>query len=136
MRNFHGRGWSFPPRLSDRNRVSTVQDEANIRRAIYIIINTVPGERVMRPEFGCEIHSLIFAPANSETAATAERYVRDALTRWEPRITLREVNVTPGATERGELFIEVVYQVKGQYDLRSLVYPYYLLPEQTQNITS
>lgn len=124
-----GRGWSFPPQLGDRNRFSTVGDDANIRRAIYIIINTVPGERVMRPDFGCEIHSLIFHPANEETAATAERFIREALTRWEPRIDLKKVKATPGATEYGELFIEVSYQIKSTYDIRSLVFPYYLTPE-------
>jgi len=131
MTEIIGRRWSFPPRLSDRNRVGLVDYDTNIKQAIYVIINTVPGERVMRPEFGCEIHSLIFHPANEQTAAVAERYVREALIRWEPRITLKDVTVTPGASERGELFINLVYQIKGQHDVRSLVYPYYLLPAQS-----
>jgi phage baseplate assembly protein W len=105
-----------------------VQDDADIRQAIYIIINTYPGERVMRPEFGCEIHSLIFAPANEETAATAERYIMEALGRWEPRISVMQVKATPGATERGELYIEIMYEIKDKHDVRSLVYPFYLLP--------
>jgi len=124
-----GRGWAFPPQLSDRNRISTVDYDTNIRRSIYIIIHTVPGERVMRPDFGCRIHELIFDPANNETAATAERYIREALTRWEPRIILREITVTPGATELGELFIRISYQIKANYDPHSLVFPYYLVPE-------
>ena len=132
MSNFTGRGWAFPPRLNDRNRMSMVQADADIKRSIYIIINTVPGERVMRTDFGCEIHSLIFWPANDQTAAIAERFVKEALGRWEPRIILQRVTVTPGATKLGELFIEIVYQIKGQYDQRSLVYPYYLTPESTE----
>ena len=128
MVDITGRGWAFPPRLNDRNRMSTVGDDADIKRSIYLIINTVPGERVMRHDFGCEIHSLIFWPANDQTAALAERYVRQALGRWEPRIILRRVAVTPGATELGELVIEIDYEIKGQYDPRSLVFPYYLLP--------
>lgn len=130
--NITGRGWGFPPRLSDRNRMGLVDDDVDIRQSMYIIINTVPGERVMRPDFGCEIHSLIFWPANDETAAIAERYVRDALNRWEPRAQVQSVKVTPGATDLGELIIEVSYQIKGQYDQRSLVYPYYLLPESSE----
>ena len=98
MANITGRGWGFPPRLSDRNRMSLVDDDVDIRQSMYIIINTVPGERVMRPDFGCEIHSLIFWPANEQTAAIAERYVRDALARWEPRAQVQQVKVTPGAT--------------------------------------
>ena len=129
MSHIVGRGWAFPPRLNDRNRMSTVGDDADVRRAIYIVVNTVPGERVMRPTFGCEIHSLIFWPANDQTAAIAERYVREALERWEPRINVMQVRVTPGATELGELFIEIAYQLKGQHDPRSLVFPYYLTSE-------
>ena len=83
----------------------------------------------MRADFGCEIHSLIFWPANDQTAAIAERFVRQAIGRWEPRVILKQVKVTPGATELGELFIEIVYEMKGQHDQRSLVYPYYLMPQ-------
>lgn len=128
MTDVTGRGWAFPPRISDRDRITMVQDDADIRRSIYIIINTAPGERVMRPEFGCEIHSLLFWPANDQTAAVAERYVRDALGRWEPRITLTDVVATAGNPEIGELRIEIFYQIKDQHDERSLVYPFYLLP--------
>jgi uncharacterized protein len=123
-----GRGWAFPPKLSDRDRISMVQDDADIRRSIYIIINTVPGERVMRPDFGCEIHSLIFWPANEQTAAVAERYVNEALGRWEPRIRLQSVKAHAGNPEIGELMIDIVYTLKDQHDVRSLVYPFYLLP--------
>jgi Bacteriophage baseplate protein W len=124
-----GRRWAFPPRLSDRNHFGLVEDDAAIRQSIHIIVNTVPGERVMRPQFGCEIHSLIFWPANFQTAALAERYVREALERWEPRINLREVEVTPGGSVYGELFIRVLYEIKGQHDPRSLVFPFYLNPQ-------
>jgi hypothetical protein len=130
MSDFVGRGWSFPPRLNDRNRMSVVAYDADIRQAIYIIIMTVPGERVMRPDFGCLIHELIFAPANDQTAAVAERYVREAITRWEPRIVLQELKVTPGGGARPELLIDIKYQIKGQHDVRSLVFPYYLTPEE------
>ncbi|MCU0512884.1 MAG: GPW/gp25 family protein [Anaerolineae bacterium] len=128
--NYVGRGLSFPLRLNDRERLSMVNDDADIRQAIQIIIMTVPGERVMRPNFGCQIHDLIFHPANWQTATLAERYVREALTMWEPRISLENVLVTPGGTEYGELLIEIEYQIRGQPDKRSLVYPFYLLPQQ------
>jgi uncharacterized protein len=123
-----GRRWEFPPRLGDRNQIATVDGDTAIRQSIYIIINTVPGERVMHPDFGCEIHSLIFHPANDQTAATAERYVREAIDRWEPRINLKDVIVTPGRTEEGELLIALNYEIKKQPDPRSLVLPYYLIP--------
>ena len=129
MSDITGRRWAFPPHLGDRNHFVLIEDDASIRQSIYVIIHTVPGERVMRPEFGCEIHSLIFAPANEHTAGGAERYVRGALTRWGPRINLEKGGGTPGAYDRGELFIQIEYKIKDQHDPRSLVYPYYLLPE-------
>lgn len=127
-----GSRWAFPPSLSDRNQFGLVEDHVAIRQSIFVIIYTVPGERVMRPEFGCEIHSLIFWPANYQTAALAERYVREALDRWEPRINLHEVEVTPGGSGYGELFIKIAYELKGQHDPRSLVFPYYLNPQTTE----
>jgi uncharacterized protein len=128
MNDIIGNRLAFPPRLSDRNQLGLVEDHQAIRQSIYVIIHTIPGERVMRPDFGCEIHSLIFSPANHQTAAVAERYVREALERWEPRIELMDVIVTAGSADRGELFINLVYSLKGEHDPRSLVYPYYLQP--------
>jgi phage baseplate assembly protein W len=123
-----GRGWTFPPRLGDRNRMAMAEDDADIKQAIYIILNTAPSERVMRPEFGCRIHELVFSPANAVTAAMVERYVTEALGRWEPRIRVRRVTATPSAGETGLLLIEIVYEIKRRHDVRSLVYPFYLNP--------
>jgi phage baseplate assembly protein W len=128
MPSVTGRGWDFPLNLDHRDRMAMVEDDTDIRRAIFIILNTALGERVMRPDFGCQIHELIFAPNNDETAATAERYVTEALTRWEPRIRLEQVQAVPSREEQGYLFIEIVYEIKQQHDLRSLVYPFYLMP--------
>ena len=129
MSDITGRRLAFPPRLGDRNHFVLVEDDANIRQSIYVIIYTVPGERVMRPEFGCQIHDLIFWPVNLHTAAIAERYVQEALERWEPRITLEKVDVSVGDHDHGQLVINIAYKLKDQHDSRSLVYPYYLLPE-------
>lgn len=125
-----GRRIAFPPRLSDRNRLALVGDDAAIRQSLYLIIFTVPGERVMRPNFGCRIHELIFDPANEETATQAEIYVREAIHMWEPRIIVNEVNIEIGDTERGEMFIHIAYTHKDIYDRRSLVYPFYLNPQE------
>ncbi len=128
MDDFVGSRLAFPFQLGDRNQIALVSGDLAIRQSIYIIVLTIPGERVMHPDFGCEIHSLVFDPVNDETAVVAERYVRDALLRWEPRINVQEVKVTPGDTELGEMSIAVSYQIKGQYEPRSLVFPYYLVP--------
>ncbi|MBK8135676.1 MAG: GPW/gp25 family protein [Chloroflexi bacterium] len=127
--SFVGKRLTFPVQLGDRNQISMSSDDYAIRQSIYIIVNTVPGERVMRPDFGCQIHALIFDPANEDTASVAERYVREAVNRWEPRITLHEVVVTPGGADNGDLLITVNYTIKGTHDPRSLVFPYYLIPQ-------
>ncbi|HLU11396.1 MAG TPA: GPW/gp25 family protein [Oceanobacillus sp.] len=130
INNIVGRGWAFPPHLDDRDRFALSQDDADIRQAIYIILMTAPGERVMRPEFGCRIHELIFDPANDQTAATAERYVQEALARWEPRIRVERVTATPGGGTYGQLDIEIEYEIKSRHDKRSLVFPFYLIPSE------
>lgn len=123
-----GRGWAFPTYLDDRNQIALVDDDIDIRQSIFIIIKTVPGERVMRPEFGCHIHDLIFWPVNEDTATVAERYVTEALERWEPRIRVQDVIATLGEQDIGELFLEIVYEIKNRSDIRTLVYPFYLNP--------
>lgn len=124
-----GRRIAFPPRLNERNQLGLVADDLAIRQAIYVIIFTAPGERVMRPDFGCRIHELLFDPANHQTAFVAERYVKEAILRWEPRINLQSVTVSFGDYEVGELFIHIHYEIKGQNDPRNLVFPYYLVPK-------
>lgn len=128
-----GRGLAFPLHLNDQSHLATVADDANIRRSIRLILFTVPGERLMRPDFGCEIHSLIFHPCNDQTAATAERYVREALQMWEPRIEVIDVAVSFENVEIGEMIINISYRHKQQHDLRSLVVPYYILPVETSS---
>lgn len=128
MNEIVGRGWAFPPKPGDRERIQLAEDDADIRQAIQIIVMTALGERVMRPDFGCRIHELIFDPANEQTATLAAEYVREAIARWEPRIRIEDITVTPGGARYGELVIEMVYAIKARPDMRSLVFPFYLVP--------
>lgn len=127
-----GRGWAFPPQIDNRGQIALTAGDTEIQQAIHIILSTSLGERVMRPDFGCRIHELIFAPNNIGTCAAAERYVREALGRWEPRIALTKVKAEPSADHTGTLMIEVSYVVKATQDPRSLVFPFYLLPDQAE----
>jgi hypothetical protein len=85
----------------------------------------------MRPNFGCRLHELVFAPNNSHTAASARRYVEEALGMWEPRIRVTRVEVRPDPSETSRMLIYIDYEVKNTHDQRSLVYPFYLIPEET-----
>lgn len=124
-----GRGWRFPPGLDERGTVALVADEAELEQAIRIILSTAPGQRVMRPEFGCRIHELAFAPNNSATAGMAARYVAEALGRWEPRIEVQRVEAEIDPANPACLLIRLEYRVVATHSNRSLVYPFYVIPE-------
>lgn len=132
-----GKGWAFPLQINQRGGLALVDGYEEIGQAIRIILGTAVGERVMRPEFGSRLHELVFAPINEETKALARRYVEDALAMWEPRITLREVKVEEADIHSGAhhaspgvLSIELDYEINSTGDQRSLVYPFYLIPEE------
>lgn len=125
-----GRGWAFPLKIDTQGGIALTSDFTEIPQAIGIILSTVPGQRVMRPTFGCRIHELIFMPNNSHTAAQARRYVEEALGMWEPRITVIEIKVSPDPDHDACMQIEISYQVKATHDRRSLVFPFYLIPEE------
>jgi uncharacterized protein len=130
-REIVGRGWTFPPRVSPQGGLSLTNQRNEIALSIQIILDTSPGERVMRPKFGSQLHELVFAPNNSQTAAQAERCVEEALGMWEPRIKVTRTEVYPDKIKPHRLIIEIDYEMKATQDRRSRVYPFYLIPEDT-----
>lgn len=130
MSDFLGAGWAFPVGVDARGRVALAQRERDIEQAIRIILLTPKGQRVMRPEFGCQIHDLVFAPNDATTAGLAEYYVREALAMWEPRIDVVAVRTVADVHQPERLLIEVQYDIKATHDRRSLVFPFYRIPEE------
>lgn len=125
-RAFLGRGLRFPVSLSLGGGVSTSQLEENVRQSIFIILGTAPGERAFRRYFGCRIHDLMFAPNTPITAARAQVYCEDALSKFEPRISKVKAIARPNADEPNRLDIRIEYTIAGQNTPRNLVYPFYL----------
>jgi phage baseplate assembly protein W len=125
-----GRGWNFPLRVDLLGNVVLTAGEKEIEQAIFIILKTPIGQRVMRPHFGSRLNELAFAPNNPQTAARAARYVEEALGMWEPRIHVDQVQAWPHQDEHSLLVIQIDYTVKATHDPRSLVYPFYLIPEE------
>jgi len=123
-----GSGWAFPPTVDARGRIALARQERDVEEAIRMILLTPIGQRVMRPEFGCRIHDLIFAPNEATTTGLARYYVEDALGMWEPRIDVTEVLVTPDPLNTGRLLIEIRYVIKATHDERALVFPFYRIP--------
>ncbi|MFC2005143.1 GPW/gp25 family protein [Chloroflexota bacterium] len=122
-----GTGWSFPLRIDGRGGISLSQHENDIQESIRIILTTAKGERRMRPNFGCDIHTLIFAPNNATTWGLAAHYVEEALGWWEPRIEVTEIDPQPDPEDTARLLINIKYLIKTTNDARNIVYPFYLL---------
>jgi uncharacterized protein len=125
--DFLGRGWDFPVRLDDDRQLRMTPDgEEGVRQSIWMILSTSPGERVMRPDFGCGLHDLVFGVNNAGTATAVARAVRQALAVWEPRIDVLDVFAAPDPAEPNLLLIEINYQVRSTNSRFNLVYPFYL----------
>lgn len=123
--DFLGKGFAFPLQTNQRGGISGSSQEKKIKESILIILGTQHGERVMRPKFGCNLQSLLFAPNNTGTANLARHYVEEGLTRWEPRIILDEVIVENDYSE-GRLMIHIHYRIKSTNEPGNLVHPFYL----------
>jgi uncharacterized protein len=128
MREFIGAGWAFPVRTDATGSVALSTGEREVIESIQLILSTSPGERPMRPEFGCAIHDLVFAPADAATAGQIAYEVRVSLERWEPRISLSDVVVRFDEADQGRLLIEIKYLLSSVNDPRNLVFPFYVIP--------
>ena len=116
-----GTGWSLP--ISPRRLVS---GEEKIRQSIWIILSTAPGERPMLPDFGCDIHALVFAPNSEQVHGRVAVVVRESLTRWEPRIDVLDVRVERPDDARNQMLISINYRVRANNAVFNLVYPLFL----------
>ncbi len=122
---FLGRGFAFPLGVDPfTGRMRMAEYEDDIRQAIFIILMTRKGERVMRPEFGCDIHDYAFGIVDYETLSRIEEAVQEALVLWEPRI--RDIEVEAYLAEAGKVNISVSYIVRTTNNPYNLVYPFYI----------
>src|SRR5580704_15916596 len=103
LADFLGKGWSYPVAFSSEDGIEISAGEKSIQEAIWIILATSPGERVMRPDFGCGVHRLVFALNDATTVGRVAQEVRLALIRWEPRVDV--LNVDTEVKERGEVLL-------------------------------
>lgn len=121
-----GQGWAFPLRVSVQGNVQLSLTRKNLEESIQIILRTRLGERVYRPDFGCRLSELTFAPLSNETLLLIRLHVREALEKWEPRIILDQVLTEPDPV-RGRVDITIQYHPKDNPHRRSIVYPFYLM---------
>jgi len=125
-RRFLGVGWQFPLRISPAGGFNFSSGEQSIEEAIWILLGTAKGERQMLPRFGCGIHDLVFAPNNPATRGNVQHLVKEALSEWEPRIDVLDVNVTSAPDEENTMLIRVDYRIRSNNTFRNLVYPFFI----------
>ena len=126
IEDFLGKGWKFPVHVNKAGKIEMSAYENDIEEAIWLILSTAKGERVMRPDFGCGIFDYIFASMNTSTITMMEASVREALVLWEPRIDISNVDVAPDSEEEGKLHISIDYRVKNTNNRFNLVFPFYM----------
>jgi uncharacterized protein len=122
---FLGRGWRFPVLPEEGRLRLTRQDEA-VRNGIFLVLSTAPGERVMRPDYGCGIHDLVFESNTPTLHGTVRALVRDSLVKWEPRIDVIDVQVDAPRETPTHLVIRIDYRLRQNNALFNFVYPFFL----------
>src|ERR1700733_14229995 len=125
LADFLGKGWAFPVHQDEPYGIEMSYEQGSIQESIWIILATAPGERVMRPDFGCGLHHLVLAVNETAPLGLVKKVVRQALVRWEPRIDVLDVDTE--VKGRGEvLLINIHYRVRTTNNFFNLVYPFYL----------
>lgn len=125
-KRFLGVGVGFPITLTQGN-IARAEYEESVRQSIWIIIGTAKGERVMRPDFGCGIHDLVFEVNTPSTVGKIAQTIQSALLEFEPRIDVLDVQVATASDIDGDkLLISIDYQVRATNNVFNLVYPFYL----------
>ena len=124
--DFLGVGWSFPVKPGPDGDIALAEYEESVRQSVWIILGTSPGERLMRPDFGCGLDDLVFSVGSAHTVGRLVAEVRRGLTLWEPRLDLLDVQVTPDEVVGNTLLIQITYRIRATNNVFNLVYPFYL----------
>lgn len=128
--SFVGRGFTWPLRVDASGSIALTDGSGDLDDAIRVVLLTAPGERLMRPQFGCRIWDLLFEPVTANLLGLVDRAVRDALAQWEPRIEVLDVAPRQDDDNPGLVLIDLTYRVKATNDRRNLVHPFYVIPHE------
>ncbi len=130
--SFVGRGFSWPMGVDHTGAIGLTGGADDLDSSIRIVLLTAPGERVMRPQFGCRIWDLLFEPITPNLLGLIAEAVRDAVAQWEPRVAVEDVTPTADDSVDGLVRISVSYRVRATNDRRNLVYPFYVIPHEPE----
>lgn len=126
-KKFLGTGVKFPPQIDPvTGRFQMVSYEEDIKEAIYVILMTSKGERVMQPDFGCNLGEYVFELSNPTYMSLLKKEMIEALVKWEPRIDEIEIDINTTEIYNGKLQLNISYIVRATNNEDNLVFPYYL----------
>ena len=128
MSDILGSGLAFPLGTDPRGAIALASGREDIEQALKVILGTAPGERPMRPEFGCDIHDFVFDAIDAATVGRIETAIQAAAARWEPRIEVTAIDFDLSRVDEGALEITIGYRIRATNQSHNLVYPFYLIP--------
>ncbi len=132
-KSFLGVGWSFPPAFyKNPCRVQMVSDEEDIEQSLKILLSTRHGERIIQPEYGCNLDVLLFEPINTSLITFVKDLIEKAILYHEPRIDLKKIDIKTDQVLEGLLLIEMEYVIRTTNSRYNLVYPFYLKEAEQQ----
>lgn len=125
-RSFLGRGWGFPPEFSkDTKSVKLIEDEEDIKSSLEILLSTRLGERIMVPDYGCNLDELLFKPLNLTLKTYVVDLIKKAILYHEPRIDVNKIAIDPINELNGELLIKLDYTIRSTNSRKNMVFPFY-----------
>ena len=124
--DFIGKGWRFPIAVNAKGGIDWSEGTARVSDAIWIIVKTSRGERVMRPTFGAGVNDFVFQSNSSLVRTQLVTSIKQALLKWEPRINLKQVTTNPVPGEPSQVLVSIEYTTRDTNELFNVVYPFYL----------
>jgi uncharacterized protein len=128
--SFVGRGFAFPLGVSTDGGIRMTRGPEDLDASMRVILSTAPGERLMRPQFGCRIWDLLFEPVNFNTLGQMAEAAGEAIAQWEPRVDVLGIECVPDVRDQFLVNIDIKYRVRATNDRRNLVYPFYVIPRE------
>jgi uncharacterized protein len=124
--NFLGRGWAFPIQPDGTGSLGYAEGQAHVEQSLKLLLLTTLGERVMRPNLGCQAPRLVFSPGSVQHLRLLETSVREAVRDWEPRVEIEDVNSEVSADSENSVIVHIAYKIRGSNVRGNLVFPFYL----------
>ncbi len=122
---FLGKGWAFPTAFDgETGSVEMVRELRDIKQSLFILMSTLPGERLMRPDYGCDLYAFVFENFNTTTKTRMRDVISSAILKFEPRVRVQDIEIKTDVME-SIAYINIWYFVPKTNSRHNMVYPFY-----------